>query len=226
MSEVVKKLFLLADEGYADFQTKLTPGIPREKFIGVRVPEIKILASEMIKNGEFEKFISELPHEYYDEDMLHSAILSKVKDYHVCLEGVESFLPYIDNWAVCDCLCPSALKKDKVKTLEKIREWMSSDKTYTCRFGIKLLMSFFLDKDFKREYAEWVASIRSEEYYVNMMVAWYFATALAKQYEEAITFLERGVLPVWVHNKTITKAIESYRISDEKKDYLRSLRKK
>ena len=226
MDAIREKLISLSDKEYADFQAKLLPGISRETIIGVRAPDIKKLASELSKNRMADDFLHRLPHDFYDENMLHAALISKEKDFDRCLERVETFLPYVDNWAVCDCMVPTALKKDKNRLLEKIKEWLTSEKTYTCRFGIKMLMSFFLDEDYKKEYSDWVAEVRRDDYYVKMMAAWYFATAMAKQYESAVRYLENNVLTDWVHNKTIQKSVESFRVSEERKKYLKSLRKR
>lgn len=220
-----EELFALQDAEYGDFQAKLTPGIPREAFIGVRVPEVRKLAKRLSKEAEAPEFLKELPHKYYDENMLHGLLLCEIKNYDGCIEAVDRFLPYVDNWAVCDIMSPKIFKKNKSALLEKIREWSASDKTYTCRFGIEMLMSHYLDDDFKAEYLEIPASVHSEEYYVKMMIAWFFATALAKQWDSAIKYIENNRLDVWVHNKTIQKARESYRITPEQKEYLKSLKR-
>lgn len=218
-------LFSLQDVSYGDFQAKLTPGIPRDLFIGVRVPEVRKLAKKLIKENEGETFLEELPHQYYDENMLHGLLLSEMKDYESCVTKVDEFLPYVDNWAVCDIMSPKILGKNKAALINKIMEWSASEKTYTCRFGLEMLMTFFLDDDFKAEYLEIPASVHSEEYYVQMMVAWFFATALAKQWDEAVKYLENQRLDVCVHNKTIQKARESLRISQEQKEYLKTLKR-
>lgn len=220
-----EELFALQDTAYGDFQAKLTPGIPRELFIGVRVPEVRKLAKRLAKEPEATEFLSELPHKYYDENMLHGLLISEFKDYDACIAAVDNFLPYVDNWAVCDIMSPKVFKKNKDILLDKIREWSASEKTYTCRFGIEMLMSYFLDDNFKPEYLDIPASVHSEEYYVQMMVAWFFATALAKQWDAAIPYIENGVLDTWVHNKTIQKARESFRITPKQKDYLKTLKR-
>ncbi len=222
--EVTKRLFEFQDKKYAEFQAKLTPGIPKEAFIGVRVPEIRKFAKQYIKDTEFNMFIKDLPHKYYDENILHGALISQMKDYDTCIAAVDEFLPYVDNWAVCDTMSPKVFKKNKKELIVKIKEWISSDHVYTCRFGIEMLMTHFLDEDFKEEYLEPVAAIHSQEYYVNMMIAWFFATALAKKWDKAILYIENYQLDKWVHNKTIQKARESYRITEEQKDYLKSLK--
>lgn len=220
-----ERLFEFQDKEYAAFQQKLTPGVPEETFIGVRVPQVRKLAKELIKEPEAESFLMELPHKYYDENMLHGLLISEVKDYEKCITLTDEFLPYVDNWAVCDIMSPKIFKKNKESLLIKIREWSVSKHTYTCRFGIEMLMSYYLDDDFKPEYLDIPAAVKSEEYYVRMMIAWYFATALAKQWEATIPYLEENKLGVWEHNKTIQKARESYRITDEQKQYLKTLKR-
>ncbi len=222
--EIREKLFELQDKEYGAFQVKLTPGIDTESVIGVRVPVLRKLAKEIYKSGDYEAFLQDLPHRYYDENMLHGLIISEIKDYEKCIVHLEAFLPYVDNWAVCDIMSPKALKKQKKELLGKIREWTKSTHTYTCRFGMEMLMSFYLDEDFKAEYLEIPAAVHSDEYYVNMMIAWFFATALAKQWEATIPYIEEKRLGDWTHNKTIQKAVESYRITGEQKDYLRTLK--
>lgn len=222
---VREELFALQDTEYGDFQAKLTPNIPREKFIGVRVPEVRKLAKRLAKEPETAEFLKELPHKYYDENMLHGLLLSEIKDYDVCVAAVDEFLPYVDCWSVCDIMSPKVFKKNKTALIEKIREWTASDKTYTCRFGIEMLMSHYLDGDFRAEYLDIPCSVHSEEYYVRMMVAWFFATALAKQWDETVKYIEDNRLDTWVHNKTIQKARESFRITAEQKEYLKSLKR-
>lgn len=223
---ILDRLYELQDREYALFQSKLTPGVPEDSFIGVRVPMVRALAKEIYKEGEYASFLKELPHRYYDENMLHGLILSEYKDYDACVAEVEAFLPYVDNWAVCDIMSPKVFKKHKEKLITKIREWSASEHSYTCRFGMEMLMSHYLDADFKPEYLEIPAAVQSEEYYVNMMIAWFFATALAKQWEATIPYLEQNRLAEWTHNKSIQKACESYRITDEQKQYLRTLKRK
>lgn len=226
LTKLQKQLFELQDKEYAAFQAKLTPGIPEESFIGVRVPLLRKFAKEFSKSTECGTFLNALPHTYYDENMLHSLLLSQMKDYDECVIQTERFLPYIDNWAVCDILSPKVFAKHKDKLIVKIREWSSSNHTYTSRFGIEMLMSHFLDDDFQPQYLEIPAASRSEEYYMKMMVAWFFATALAKQWESTIPYIEKGVLASWTHNKTIQKAKESFRITPEQKEYLTTLKMK
>lgn len=220
-----EKLFEFKDEEYGDFQAKLTPGIPRELFIGVRVPEVRKLAKTLIKEPEAGDFLNSLPHKYYDENMLHGLLVSEIKDFDECVKEVDKFLPYVDNWAVCDIMSPKVFKKNKTALLKKIKEWSASKETYTCRFGMEMLMSYFLDEDFKAEYLNIPASVHSDEYYVNMMIAWFFATALAKQWDETVKYIEDNRLDTWVHNKTIQKARESRRVTDGQKDYLKTLKR-
>lgn len=224
MTNFQKRLFEVRDEKYAAFQAGLTPTVPAEFFIGVRVPVVRALAKELCKDDECEKFMQALPHKYYDENMLHGILISQIADFEKCIAAVDRFLPYVDNWAVCDTMSPKVFQKHKSELLPKIREWSASSETYTCRFGLEMLMSHFLDADFKPAYLEIAAAARSEEYYVKMMVAWFFATALAKQWNATIPYIENRVLASWTHNKTIQKAIESYRITDAQKAYLRSLK--
>ena len=224
-SEIQKRLFDLSDEKYADFQAKLTPTVERDLFIGVRVPEVRKLAKELYRSNQYETFLKELPHRYYDENMLHGLILSEFKDYDLCIAEVDKFLPFVDNWAVCDIMSPKCFKKNKDKLLKKISEWSSSKTVYTSRFGIEMLMTHYLDDDFKAEYLEIPARVELEDYYSKMMIAWFFATALTKQWEATIPYIEAGKLKTWTHNKTIQKARESYRITDEQKAYLKTLKK-
>lgn len=219
---ITDKLFEYQDKEYAEFQAKLTPGIPLNSFIGVRIPDIRKIAKEIVKNGGYDSFLQELPHAYYDENILHGAIISEIKDFDKCLNEVERFLPYVDNWAVCDTMSPKVFKKNKSQIIVKIREWVASNHTYTCRFGMGELMSLFLDDDFLSEYLEIPASVKSDEYYVNMMIAWFFATALAKQWDATFPYIENKRLDVWTHNKTIQKAVESFRITKEQKELLRT----
>lgn len=222
---ITERLFEFEDKEYAAFQAKLTPGVPVESFIGVRVPDVRKLAKAIYKEGDYEEFLSDLPHKYYDENMLHGLILSEFKDYDKCVEYVEKFLPYVDNWAVCDIMSPKVFKKHKDEFITKVKEWSASSDTYTCRFGMEMLMSHYLDDDYRPEYLEIPAAVVSEEYYVNMMIAWFYATALAKQWDTTVKIIEDNRLGVWTHNKTIQKARESYRITDEQKEYLKSLKR-
>lgn len=228
---ITEELFKLQDKEYAAFQAKLTPGISFETFIGVRLPHCRKLAKSLYKSQEpetvaaREKFISTLPHKYYDENILHACILSEEKDFDRAIELVEKFLPFVDNWAVCDGIKPKAFEKNKKALMPFIKKWAKSKETYTCRFGLEMLMNLFLDEDFDLAQHKIATSVKSEEYYVNMMIAWYLATALAKQWDATIGVIEEGNLGVWVHNKTIQKARESYRITAEQKEYLKGLKK-
>ena len=217
-------LFSLRDEKFAAFQAKLIPNIAPERIIGVRTPALRKLAKTLHGNGQAEEFLKALPHEFFEENNLHAFLLCGMKDFDACVQAVEAFLPYVDNWATCDQLRPGVFRKNKQALLPHIRRWIASERCYTRRFGIGMLMSHFLDEDFREEYLALVSDIRSEEYYVNMMIAWYFATALAKQYEAALPYLENRRLDPWVHNKAIQKAVESFRVSDEHKAYLRTLK--
>ena len=222
--EILKTLFALQDLKYRDFQAELMPTVDPETVIGVRTPELRRLAKEYAKTPESREFLKLLPHRYYEENNLHGFLLETVKDYGQAMEYVENFLPYINNWATCDMVCPKVFGKHLPELLEKIRVWIASGETYTVRFGLGMLMRFYLDEAFRPEYLELAASLRSEEYYVNMMTAWYFATALAKQYGAALPYLQERRLDPWTHNKTIQKALESRRISEEQKTCLRALR--
>lgn len=222
---ILERLYELEDKEYAAFQAKLTPGVPVESFIGVRVPRARKLAKELVKANEYNEFLGELPHKYYDENMLHGLIISELKDYERCIDELEKFLPFVDNWAVCDIMSPKVFKKNKSRLFNKITEWSKSEHLYTVRFGIEMLMSFYLDDDFESDYLDIAAAVHSEEYYLKMMIAWFFATALAKQWEATIPYIENNKLDTWIHNKTIQKARESYRITPEQKDYLKTLKR-
>lgn len=223
--EILQRLFALQDLQYRDFQAKLMPTVDKNTIIGVRTPELRKLAKELAKREDVGAFLDALPHGYYDENNLHGFILCEEKDFDRVIARLDAFLPHVDNWATCDLLSPKVFKKHKNKLLPHIRRWLASSKVYTVRFGIEMLLSYYLDEDFSPEYLNWVAVLRSEEYYINMMIAWYFATALAKQYDAALPILLEQRLAPWTHNKTIQKAIESYRITDEQKAYLRSLKR-
>ena len=222
--EIRAELYTLRDEKYRDFQRKLIPTVRPETVIGVRTPALRAYAKELLKRPDIGEFLSALPHESFDENQLHAFLLSEIKDFDRCAAGVERFLPFVDNWATCDQLSPKVFGKHHAELLPLVKAWIASGETYTVRFGIGMLMAHFLDADFDPRYPEWVAALRSEEYYVNMMRAWYFATALAKQYVAVLPYLEQRRLDLWTHNKTIQKAVESYRIADEQKAYLRTLR--
>ena len=222
--EIRNGLFDLQDSQYRDFQAKLIPSASADKMIGVRTPALRKFAKDLAKREEIGGFLNDLPHRYFDENQLHAFIISQLKDYEQCMDEVIRFLPYIDNWATCDQLSPKVFRKHRPKLIDQIRKWIISDRTYTIRFGIGMLMEHFLDEDYDPAYPEMVACIRSDEYYVNMMIAWYFATALAKQYDSILPFIKNRRLDPWTHNKTIQKARESYRISPEQKEYLKALK--
>ena len=222
--EIKAELFKLQDTEYRDFQSKLIPIVGVEYFIGVRTPDLRKLTKTFAKRLDVDEFLQQLPHDYFDENQLHAFILSEMKDYEKCVEKLQKFLPYVNNWATCDQMSPKIFKKHKSELLPIIDQWIASDETYTIRFGIGMLMEHFLDEDFDLSYPEKVAAVRSEEYYVNMMIAWYFATALAKQYDAVLPFIENKKLDVWCHNKAIQKSVESYRITPEQKEYLKSLK--
>ena len=226
MESITGQLFSLQDMKYKQFHSKLMPTIPQELIIGVRTPVLRKLAKSMIGTEEAELFLKELPHKYYEENNLHGFLLEGIKDFEECITAINQFLPYVDNWATCDMMSPKALKKDLTKLYEWVKLWIQSKETYTIRFGVNVLMKYYLDDAFSTEYPDLVASIQSEEYYVKMVIAWYFATALAKQYEAVLPYLEENRLDTWIHNKTIQKAVESYRITPEQKNYLRTLKRK
>ena len=222
MKKIIDELMKLQDKKYQELQYKIIPNI--DNIIGVRTPELKKLAKKMVKEDNYKSFLEELPHKYFDENQLHAFIISEIKDYDECINYINKFLPYVDNWATCDTLIPKTFKKNTNQLIKEIKAWIKSNKTYTIRYGIGTLMRFYLDTEFNKKYLELVSKIRSKEYYVNMMIAWYFATALAKQYKDTIIYIENNKLDTWVHNKTIQKAIESYRITNSQKEYLRTLK--
>lgn len=216
------RLFELQDKKYRDFHSKIIPNIPYENIIGIRIPILRKFAKEYAKENT-EVFLHSLPHRYYEENNLHMMLITAIKDYDRCITEVENFLPYIDNWATCDFPAPACFKNNTDRLLTHIVKWIDSDEPYTIRYGIGMLMRLYLDDNFKDEYLKIVAQVKSEEYYVNMMIAWYMATALAKQWDSTIVYIEEKRLSEWVHKKTIRKAIESYRITDKQKEYLRTL---
>ena len=224
--EIRKELFGLQDSKYRDFQSKLIPDIGPETMIGVRTPQLRKLAADLGKREDIGVFLDDLPHRYFDENQLHAFIISGIRDFGKCISEVERFLPYVDNWATCDQMSPKVFRKHRPELLEHIRVWIRSNRTYTVRFATGMLMEHFLEEDFEPEYPDMVSQIRSDEYYVNMMTAWYFATALAKQYDRILPYLQENRLDPWTHNRTIRKAVESYRIMPEQKTYLRSLRRR
>lgn len=221
-----ERLFAMAEMEYGHFQAKLIPTVDPALILGVRMPKLRALAREISGSAEAEDFLRVLPHTYYEENQLHAALIERIRDYPACLSATERFLPFVDNWATCDSFSPKVFGKNRAALLDEIRRWIAAEKTYTVRFAVKQLMTWYLDESFFPECLAMVAAVDSADYYVKMMVAWFFATALAKQYEAALPYLEQERLPVWVHNKTIQKAVESYRITPEQKIYLRSLRKK
>ena len=224
VSEIRAELERLQDIQYREMQIRIIPTVKPEHIIGVRTPELRQLAKQVARDGAAEEFLENLPHRYFEENQLHAFILSEMKDYGQCLQALNRFLPYVDNWATCDQMSPKVFRKHRQQLIGSIREWISSEKPYTVRFGIGMLMEHYLDGDFDPAYPEMAAAVRSGEYYVNMMTAWYFATALAKQYEAVLPYLENRRLDDWTHNKAIQKAIESYRITPEQKVYLRELK--
>ncbi len=221
---VYERLVSFGDEKYRDFQSKLVPNIPKESIIGVRTPDMRKIAREIKGTEEAEQFLSQLPHKYYEENLVHFFVIAMIKDFDECVEAVEIFLPYVDCWPVCDQSSPKVFAKNHEKLLPLIKKWIGSDHVYTSRFGIRMLMNEFLGEDFKPEYLEWVADVKGDDYYIKMMVAWYFATALAKQYDASIVYIEERRLEPWTHKKAIQKAVESYRVSDEHKEYLKTFR--
>lgn len=223
---VQQSLFELQDEKYRDFHAALMPTVDKETVIGVRSPQLKKFAKEFYKSGDYESFLKILPHKYYEENNVHAALIGFEKDYGKAIELLDEFLPFVDNWATCDMMRIPVFKKHLPELYSKIPDWLGSDNPYTVRFGIKMLMDFFLGENFTVECAERVCSISREEYYVKMMVAWYFATALAKNYNEILPYIENKRLEKQTHNKAIQKAVESYRITDEQKSYLRTLKVK
>ncbi len=226
IDEIRTELKKLQDTGYRDMQVTIIPTVNPDSIIGVRTPALRQLAKELSKREEISVFLEDLPHRYFEENQLHAFILSGMKDAAGCIKLVDSFLPCVDNWATCDQMSPKVFKKNKDLLLEYVNRWIKSDHTYVKRFAIGMLMEHFLDEDFKTSYLTKVSKIRSKEYYVNMMTAWYFATALAKQYDAALPYIEGQKLDIWTHNKTIQKAVESFRITPEQKEYLKSLKRK
>ena len=222
--EITAELFRQRDEDYARMQAKIIPSVSADRIIGVRTPALRALAKSLYKDPDIDIFLSCLPHVYFDEDQLHAFIISLEKDFDKCMADVNALLPFQDNWATCDQLSPKAFKKEPTELLPHIQAWIQSDQPYTVRFAVGMLMQHFLEERFDTKYADMVAELRSEEYYVNMMIAWYFATALAKQYESVLPYLEERKLAPWVHNKAIQKSVESYRITEEQKAYLKTLK--
>lgn len=224
LTKLQKQLFELQDLKYRDFHSKLMPETDKETVIGIRTPVLRKFAKEFAGTSEAEAFLRQLPHRYYEENNLHMMLITGIKDYEKCMEEVQRFLPYIDNWATCDYPAPKCFARHKDQVLEEAKRWISSGETYVIRYGIDVLMRLFLDEDFSPEYLEMAAAVQSQEYYVNMMIAWYFATALAKQWDATVSYIEQHKLSDWVHKKTIQKAVESYRITPEQKEYLKGFR--
>ena len=224
VTQIREELFALQDEKYRDFTKNLTPGLEADSFIGVRSPALKKLAKEYAKAEGIEEFLGDLPHKYFEENQLHAFLISEIKDYETCIREINRFLPYVNNWATCDQMSPKVFAKHKKELLGEVKVWIKSKETYTVRYAIGTLMRHYLDDDYDEKYPKMVAAVKSDEYYINMMIAWYFATALAKQYESILPYIENQKLSKWTHNKTIQKAIESYRITPEQKEYLRSLK--
>lgn len=219
-----KELWEQQDAEYKEFHAKLIPTVAPDNIIGVRTPQVRKLAKKWAKDAEIGEFLAQLPHRYYDENNVHAFVVEQIRDYQECLAQTERFLPYIDNWATCDMMAPKVFGRHREELLEPIGRWIRSGDTYTVRYGIGMLMRFYLEEDFKPKYLQWVAEVSSQEYYVNMMRAWYFATALTKQYEAAVVYLEERRLDAWTHNKAIQKACESLRVTAEQKKYLRGLK--
>ena len=217
-------LFENQDLEYKAFHQKLIPNISPDRVIGVRTPTLRKIAKEFCGTKDREQFLQKLPHEYYEENNLHAFFIEQIKDFELCITEINRFLPHIDNWATCDGMRPKCCAKNKDKLLLEIEKWLGSKDTYTVRYGIEMLMVHFLDENFDEKYLDMVTTIRSDEYYINMMIAWYFATALAKRWDETFPYIKNKQMPVWIHNKTIQKSIESYRITDEEKAILRRLK--
>ena len=225
MTPLQEKLFDLRDEGYRDFTRKLIPTVAPERVIGIRTPALRAFAKDFAKTPEAADFLLTLPHEYFEENGLHAFLIERIRDYDACVAALDAFLPYVDNWATCDSMSPACFRKNRARLIGDAKRWMASDRLYTVRFGIGVLMAHFLEEDFRPEYLDAVAAIETEEYYLRMMKAWYFATALAKQYEAALPLIEQGRLERWTHNKAIQKARESFRIGEEQKAYLKTLKR-
>lgn len=225
MDKVTKRLFEMQDLGYRDFHAKLVPTVNKEAIIGVRTPLLRAYAKELAKDPDKHLFLRELPHHYVEENSLHASLIASIStDIDVVLKHIDGFLPYIDNWATCDSFASKIFKKHPEKISNKLDEWLKSTHTYTIRFAVVTAMQYFLDEHFDKSMLYKLASIRTDEYYINMAIAWYYSVALVKQYESTILLLENRALDKWVHNKSIQKAVESYRIGAEQKEYLKSLR--
>ncbi|MCR5067496.1 MAG: DNA alkylation repair protein [Erysipelotrichaceae bacterium] len=221
---VYERLIEHKDDSYRDFQSNLVPNISKDTIIGVRTPQMRKIAKEIFATKEGKKFLEQLPHQYYEENLVHFFLIAQIRNFEECVRETERFLPFVDCWPICDQSSPKVFKKNHEKLLPLIRKWIASEHVYTARFGMRMLMNEFLDDDFRKEYLEWVACKKGEDYYLKMMIAWYFATALAKQYDAAIGYFEEHRLDDWCHKKAIQKAVESFRVTDEHKKYLKSLR--
>ena len=222
--KIQEELFKLQDISYKEFHSKLIPTIDKNTIIGIRIPLLRSYAMKIKYTKEADKFFNTLPHTDYDENVLHALLLSEMTDYETFIKSIQAFLPYIDNWAVCDVLKPKSIKKHKQIFIDEIKSWISSKDTYTIRFGVVMLMTYYLDEDYQKDYLNNPLQVKSDEYYVNMAISWFYATALAKHYDEVVKILKDKKLSVWVHNKTIQKAIESYRITKEQKEELKKLK--
>lgn len=222
--KIQEELFKLQDISYKEFHSKLIPTIDKNTIIGIRIPLLRSYAMKIKYTKEADKFLNTLPHTYYDENVLHALLLSEMTDYETFIKSMQAFLPYIDNWAVCDVLKPKSIKKHKQIFIDEIKSWISSKDTYTIRFGVVMLMTYYLNEDYQKDYLNYPLQVKSDEYYVNMAISWFYATALAKHYDEVVKILKDKKLSVWVHNKTIQKAIESYRITKEQKEELKKLK--
>lgn len=228
ISHIRLDLFAMQDLTYRDFHSKLMPTVDKELVIGVRTPQLRKYSKDLFKTQKqmAEAFMQELPHTYYEENNVHAFFIEQIKDYKECITALNAFLPYVDNWATCDMMMPKIFKKHLAELITDIKHWIESEYTYMVRFGVNMLMKFYLDEEFNVKYPKMVASIQSEEYYIKMVIAWYFATALSKQYAVILPYIEENKLDAWTHNKTIQKAVESYRITQEQKAYLKTLKRK
>ncbi|MBR0231616.1 MAG: DNA alkylation repair protein [Clostridia bacterium] len=222
--DLTERLNAAKDEGYREFQAKLVPNVPPEKILGVRTPELRRIAKEVFASGERDPFLRDLPHKYYEEDLIHFFVLAMIKDFDACVRAVGDFLPYVDCWPVSDQATPAAFAKNREKLLPYVKEWIASEHIYTARFGLRMLMNEYLGDAFREEYLALAASVRGGDYYLKMMVAWFFATALAKRYKETLPYFENRALDEWVHKKAVQKALESRRVTEEHKKYLAGLR--
>ena len=224
METILNKLKACSDKEYKEFQSKLVPGIDPDTILGIRTPDLRRITKELKGSKEAEEFLNTLPHNYYEENLLHFFLISEIKDFEACIKAVNTFLPYVDCWPVSDQATPKVFKKNHKKLSTIVKDWIDSDLIYTSRFGMRILMNEYLGEDFKPEYLDWVACKKGDDYYIKMMVAWFFATALAKRYDESIIYIKEKKLEPWTHNKAIQKAIESFRVTDEHKAFLKTLK--